>query len=95
MTFPFTFISAFYLNDIISSDSKWAECYKNPKYWIHIWGYHIPPPPNLYNYKGGPWYIPGPPIRYIGISYKGRLGWIKVDISDPNNPKFISYAIKK
>jgi hypothetical protein len=93
----FNFISAFLENDEIKSNSKWSYFNKSNdiKYWAPVWDYPQKLPSSIIGYDGGPWYVSGPQFRYIGIKYKGRLGWIKVDISDPTGPKFISYAIKK
>jgi len=92
----FNFISAFLKNDIIKSNSYWSYFNKknNVTYWASVWDYPTDVG-TLNGYDGGPWYVSGSQFRYIGIKYKGRLGWIKVDISDPTDPKFISYAIKK
>ncbi len=94
-TFPF--VSAFSENDLIRNHSKWTNFNHatNYNYWHSMWSYPVNMPGSIPDYDGGSWYIQGPQFRYIGFKYKGRLGWIKIDISQVENPKFISYAIKK
>lgn len=95
-TTTFDFISAYSYNEVIMSNTKWsAQLYNGNDVWFSMWDNPVNPPMWPAGYNGGPWYVYGPSIRYIGFNYKGRLGWIKVDISDAYNPKFISYAIKK
>ena len=76
------------------SNSLWtSEMYNGNDVWYSMWNYPTETG-TLSGFDGGPWYNTGP-IKYIGFSYKGRLGWIEVDKSDRRNPKFISYAIQK
>jgi hypothetical protein len=92
----FRFITAFLQNDVIRDNSKWTYFNNYPlPNGTSMWEYPINAPFLPYAYDGGPWYVSGSDIRYIGMKYKGRLGWIKVDIHERTNPKFISYAVKK
>jgi len=94
-TTTFYFIAAYSLNEVIMSNSLWSsQIYNGNIEWFSMWNYPTKFGGPIVGFTGGPWYNTGP-IRYIGFNYKRRLGWIKVDISDRRNPKFISYAIKK
>ena len=42
----------------------------------------------------GPWYNLTS-IKYIGFNNNGKLGWIKIDNTDRQHPKIISWAIRK
>jgi hypothetical protein len=91
----FHFVTAFFNNQIIRNNSKWsANGAIGLLHWNSMWSYPTKFPVSILGYDGGEWYIPGP-NRYIGFKYKGRLGWIKVDISHSKSPKFIGYALKK
>lgn len=92
----FDFITAFSKNEIISNNSRWSMLpFSSAPRWFSMWNYpvHIPGP--IFGFDGGTWYDTDSPVKYIGFNYKGRLGWIEVDITERTDPKFISYAIKK
>ena len=85
------FISALRHNDLIYNYLKSPMKYD---FTAPMWE-HPTDPGMISGYYDGPWYSPASSARYIGFMYKRKLGWIKVDNSNPGLPKFISYAIQK
>ena len=90
-------VTAFAYQDMIGGATQ-VFYYNNPnnrpERWYRMWEMPRPMQGTIQNYTGGEWYHIAH-HAYIGFKYKNRLGWIKVDISNANNPIFISYAIKK
>ena len=87
-TTSYTFAQALDIVDAIRSNGQWDTMFK----WIDLW--EMPTDVGMVsNYHGGPWM--GVSVGYLGINYKGHMGWIKIDKSSFMAPKIISYAIKK
>jgi len=61
--------------------------------WQNMWEKPAPPP-DLTHYDGGNWFKDNF-TAYIGFKYKGRLGWIEVEMTDAYSPRIISYALEK
>ncbi len=79
----FKYATAFKLNQQISFYKTWQK--NSLKIWTEI------PVGNVSTY--GEWYSANE-TRYIGFQKNSKLGWIKVDITSPKNPKIISYSIQ-
>ncbi len=90
----FTYVKAFNYNEAISSNSNWTAN-NNSEKWQNLYEYPTPADGLISGFTGGPWKQPASNFHYIGFSYQNHFGWIKVDMSDVRNPKFVSYAIKK
>lgn len=79
-------------SEIIKPNDNWCPpVYKN----FHKFKMWEVPPKHASDFSSGPWHYCPNPRMYIGFSYKGKLGWIRVDASDKENTKIISYAIRK
>lgn len=60
----------------------------------YIWEFAYNYSGGIHGFDGGLWRTSSN-IRYLGFSYKGKLGWIKLDNTDIFAPKFLSVAVQK
>ncbi len=60
----------------------------------YIWEFAYNYSGGIQGFDGGLWRTSSN-IRYLGFSYKGKLGWIELDNTDIFAPKFLSMAVQK
>lgn len=71
----------------IGTNLRWS----GSKSTVPMWGEN----PHQYTLPSfGSWYYVRS-VRYLGLKYHGKYGWLEVDATEPYHPVFLKFAIQK